>query len=417
MRPARLPRRLLGTAFAVLASGAAAQSSPWYLGGAISQTRDSNVLRIDEGLPVPAGLSKSDSITATTLLAGLDQSIGRQRVTGSVALRDSRFADNPRYDNRGWSLSGGLDWSTVERISGNVSLSSNRSLQRFSTEEIGVLADKNLETANALSLRVAVGVVTRWSMEAQAARRVTSNSLDIPTVQSRNFEQNNFLLGLRWRPSGATNVRVGLGGAEGRYPKYIRLFDGSFRPDRFKRTDLEFTAQTELSGASSIDLRLARGRTSYDLNSQRDFTGLTGNLRWQWRPTGKLSLDTQLSRDTGTDSFRPTFNVPTNTDYSRLLTSLRVDAGWALSAKLNVNAGLALTRRDLVNSVGGVIVGARDLRGSDDTQALSVGVRWAPLRGALLGCDASSQSRDSDGVLSRDLKASSFGCYGQWVLQ
>lgn len=402
----------------VVAGLAWAETSPYYIGLSQALTLDSNVLRVDENQPVPAGLSSKDTVSSTTLLGGFDQPFGRQRAYANAALRDTRYSKNERFDNRGYSLATGLDWSTVERISGNVTLSSNRSLQRFNTEEIGVLTEKNLETASVLAASVAVGGVTEYSFDANVVRRVVKNSLDLPVVKTREFEQDNVGIGGRWRPTSATTVRLGIGAAEGRYPKYIRNPDGSYRPDRFKRSDIEVSGSIRPTGASSFDARLAAGRTSYDLNTARDFTGVTGAITWNWQPSGKLRFATTLSRDTGTDSYKSQFNPTTtvNTDYSRLLTTLRMQGSWEATAKIAVSGSLGYTQRNLVSTValGSFPV---DARGKDRTTIATFGVRWAPLRYLLTGCDASAERRSADGQLSNNLRATSVGCYAQVTLQ
>ena len=40
--------------------------------------------------------SKSDTVSATSLLAGIDQPIGRQRLFGNATVADIRFRDQTR---------------------------------------------------------------------------------------------------------------------------------------------------------------------------------------------------------------------------------------------------------------------------------------------------------------------------------
>ena len=127
-RRARLTGAALAALAGLLAGPVCAETSPWYVGAALGYSHDSNVFRLPDSLASSTGTSQGDRITSATLLGGLDQSIGRQRLHGSATLRDNRFAHHRALDNTGYGLRLGLDWSTVERLSGNLNLQANREL-------------------------------------------------------------------------------------------------------------------------------------------------------------------------------------------------------------------------------------------------------------------------------------------------
>jgi hypothetical protein len=95
-----------------------AEASPYTLGASQTVTYDSNLLRLSNGQAVPDGYSRADTVYTTALIAGLDQPIGRQRVYANATLRANRLSKNRIYDNEGYALAGGLDWSTVNRPAG-----------------------------------------------------------------------------------------------------------------------------------------------------------------------------------------------------------------------------------------------------------------------------------------------------------
>jgi hypothetical protein len=53
-------------------SPAWAQTSPYYVGGIASVTREDNLLRLGDGQAAPSGLSKSDTISSLALTGGVD---------------------------------------------------------------------------------------------------------------------------------------------------------------------------------------------------------------------------------------------------------------------------------------------------------------------------------------------------------
>ncbi len=399
-----------------LAAPALAQTSPWYLGGSLAVQHDSNLLRLTRTQAAPVGLVRGDTITSASLLAGLDQPLGRQRLKANLALRDNRFSRNGQFDNRSHSAGVALDWATVGRLSGSLSASSNRELARFNAEEIGLLTQRNLETTEALDASLRVGVVTPLTLEAALGQRRVRNSLDQDRVRSRNFDQDRITLGLRWRPRAGSSFGLALRDTRGRYPEF-RRGAGGFEADRFTRSDVDLTAQLQPGGASTLSARLSSSRTRYDIASTRDFSGVTGDLNWQWRPSGKLTLATTLARDTGQESYATTFfGAPARADYSRVNETLRLQADWDAGAKLSFTGALQHTRRDLVRTIANPFV-PLGASGRDRYDTVTLGARWAPVRWALLACDIGHEARNGSGALGADLRSDSFGCSARFVLQ
>jgi hypothetical protein len=410
-------RLVTGVACACGAAVAGAQSSPWYLGLAQSFGHESNLLRLSVNQPVPDGYSQADSVSSTSLLGGLDQRLGRQRAYANVSVRNNRYSRNPVFDNTSYSAAAGLDWQTLQRLSGTLSTSAFRNLQRFDSGEFGFQRLRNLERVSTVNATVSLGLVTQYTLEATAGRRQVRNSLQDPAVQAREFTQDNASLGLRWRPSSAAILGIGLSAAQGRYPKFRQLADGSYDADRFKRQDIELRGTLQPTGASVFEARLSNGRTRYDLNQQRDFDGLTGSVAWRWQPTGKLRLNTVFTRETGQDSYATAvFNVPATTDYSRITNSLRTQIIHDATAKLQFNAALDVYRRTVVRTTPNPFF-PLDASGKERTPILSLGARWTPLRYALLGCDWSRERRSTSGEITADLSATSFSCFAQATLQ
>ena len=417
-RPApRFAAVAMSAALACFTFGAAAETSPYYIGVSQSLSHDSNLLRLPTVQTAPDGYSRADTVSGTALLAGFDQRISRQRVFADLTLRANRYSNNSVFNNTGYSLSTGLDWQTVERLSGRLSASANRSLQLMSTAELGFLTSKNLESVETFNASATLGMVTQYSLEFNGGHRQAHNSLQDPGVQSREFKQDNASLGVRWRPSSATSLGLAVGVTQGRYPKFRSNAAGGFDADRYKRNEIELSATLRPTGASTVDARISSGRTNYDLNEQRNFSGLTGFVNWGWQPTGKLRLNTTLSRDTGQDSYATTvFNVPATSDYSRVTSTLRTAVNYDFSAKVAFVTSLAYYDRKLVSTIQNPFL-PRDARGTEKTTLLNLGVRWTPLRSAQVGCDIGREDRRGSGQLTSDLRANSFSCFGQITLQ
>ena len=388
-----------------------AETSPYTIGLSQSLVSDSNLLRLDGGGVAPAGLSKSDLTSITSLFATLDQPFGRQRLLGNVTLRAQRMAQNDIYDFNGYTVRGGIDWSTIEKLSGTLILASNRSLARLNDTSISNLPIRNIETTRQIDATARLGLAGRFGVELGFAGHDVAYSAD--EFAAREFSQQSVSAGLRYRPSGASSFAAGARLTRGKYPQFQTRADGSFEADRFDRRDLDLTARVEPSGASAFDVRLSLSRTDYERAAQRDFSGLTGAASWSWRPTGKLRFNTALSRDSGQESsFATPDGLDSGIDFSRLTTALSLRADYELSAKVGLNSQLAVARRSLART--SATAATSD---SDTTVTLALGGSWLPTRSIQLSCDLSSETRRANGVQSSSYRGSTFGCRGQITLQ
>lgn len=415
-----LARLGLAGLLSLAAMAAGAQSSPWYVGAALGLTHDSNVYRLPDSLPASqsglAGLVRADRITTATLLAGLDQPFGRQHAYGSLSLRDSRFAHNKALDNDGYALKLGLDWSTIERLSGQLNLQANRDLA-FANPDNGVptLLARNIARSLQWDGSLRYGLVSRWQAESTFGHRTLDYSA--PAYQSRAYRENWLSIGLRFRPSGALGLGLALRENRGSFPQYSTLDAGGFAADDYKRQDIDLTADWIATGASSFNARLSTGRLRHSQAAQRNYSGATGELRWQWRPTGKLLVTSTLAREAGQEFGAGGSFFVTASDLSRSVNALRTQVDWSASAKVSLVLGASSSQRALVDTQSTIFGQDLVLDGRDRSTSLWLGARWRPLRSTVLSCDFSQERRSSDGRLSSAFSARVFGCAAQMTLQ
>lgn len=395
-----IPGLLLG------AGMARAEESPYYLGASLGVTHVSNIYRNSAGQP-----TNSDNVTTATLLAGLDQRIGRQRLFGDLSVRSNSYQNNSSLRNTGYGLNAGLDWQTVERLSGQLSLNSNRSLAQFNPGDAPAITKKNIEQTDQARASVRYGLLSLLSLEGSLTHRRRGYSAS--EYDAYDYQQDTVSLGLTYRPSSLLSLGVAGRYSKGEYP-HSRLVNGTYQADKYKRRDIDLNGTWTPSGASSLTARLSLGKREFSTNSARDFSGSTGSLNWRWQPTAKLTINSTLMRDSGDEaSFYNLGSLGSiSSDYSRITTSAQINASYELTGKVMLDAGLSLADRDLRNSFGN-----NALDGKDKTTSLSLGGRWMVTRNGLLGCQINHDKRSGQSFLSTPYSASSYGCYGQLTLR
>ena len=391
---------LLTTVAALFAPGASAETSPYTIGASETVTRDSNIARLRDDVPTPASVqSVADWVATTTLFGGIDQPIGRQRVFGNLSLRDNRYRYNKDYNNLAYGLSTGLDWETVDRISGNLFLIANRNLASFdrSTTNSPIIV-KNVEQTRQYGVRARIGVVTDVTFEGGLSRQTQKYS-----VVGDRLAQTVFSLGTRYRTGGELSFGAGLRLTNGDYPD---------NNDSFKGRNIDLTSTWAPSTVSNVDARVSFGKTDHTNDAANDFSGVTGSLAWKWVPTGRLVLNTQVSRETGNDSSFSTANTQTGpaggqSERSRLTSTLALNATYEASAKILLTAGVTRQSRDLARTSPAQTDGDRLTR-------VQLGARWVPTRTLEFACNVGRDSRTAETkLLTYGYGATTYACSGQ----
>jgi hypothetical protein len=420
----RTEARLLCAVFGLAGAAAQAQpAQPWSVALSQALSSASNVLLLADGAAEPEGRSRRDLVSSTALAGTLDTSVGRQRLYGNAALRANRYDRNAVYDNDAYNLAAGIEWSTVNRVSGQLDLAASSGLANFGLGNVagGLLTERNLESGRVLNAAVRLGDVTALAFEANAGLRRVRNSLDGDAVRARNYDEDRQGLAVRWSPRSSTSFSLALQRTQGEYPQYLRV-GNDFLPDRFASTALEAGA-TWLpdgpGGKSRFDVRLAQTRTRYDLNNARDFDGVTGSLGWTWQATGKLQGALRLARDTGQESYGTSaFGLPAQADFSRSTTTALVRVNYQATAKLSAYAQWQSATREQAQTIDVPALGgslpASD--GRDRLTGLALGVRWAITRQGLLGCDYTRDARSASGAFSYAYRNDVLLCSAQYTL-
>lgn len=397
------PTLLAAAACLSFGSAALAQSTdrPWYVGVGQDFTRQSNVFGSSTG-------EVSDTISTTSLRGGLNIPFGRQRAFADVTLNHQRYQDLEARNNNGYVVRAGLDWSTIERLSGTLTLNANRRQADFNVGGVTPVTLSNIERSDEIAARVRLGAATLLGFEASVGHRNVSFSA--PEFAAREYKRDDASLGVSYRPSGILTLGTGVSGQRTRYRAPA---PGQTAADRSKRQDLYVTANWVPTGASTVAARVNFGKTEYDLGTAADFEGVTGSLSWAWRPTGRLNLTTTLTRDSGQESgFLRLVEGATvsGTDFSQATNAVSLQAGYELTGKITLSGDVAYSQRYAVVGVGG------GSGGNDNTTTLSLGARWAATRTIAFGCDARRESRSASGAGSSEFDNNRFGCFAQVTL-
>ncbi|WP_156422030.1 hypothetical protein [Paucibacter sp. KCTC 42545] len=401
-------RCVLALSLASIGFAAQAETTPLYYGGSLSLNHVSNLYRVSEG-------ANSDDVATVSLLGGIDQHLGRQRLYADASVQTNRYRKNGTLNNYGYNLKGGLDWSTIERLSGTLSVGSSRNLATYNIGSgITPVFEKNIETNDRLDAVVRLGLVTKFTLEGTAG--MNRRRFSLIEYARLEFDQNRYSLGLFYRPS--ADLRLGVAGRRTNtdYLRYTITSSPLVKPPtfataKFERNDIDLTTDWTLSGRSALFARLSSGRQTRTDGPNNNFSGVTGQLTWRWQPTARWNISTSVSRDTGLEStLFQTGASSTNYEQDRITKALQINADYELTGKVFLTAGASLANSDRKTALA-----ANTVPDYDKDKAFNLGARWLYSRGITLGCQAGWNSRDSS-TASYVYDATNFGCYGQLLI-
>jgi hypothetical protein len=393
---------------------AAAQSAPWYVGAVQTFGHDSNIFRLPPGVEQSSG-----TISATELVGGVDVQPGRQHLIADLRLSHNQYSSQPQLDFNGYTLGAGLDWETVNKLSGAVRLDSSRRLGSFSSYVTPTGNGANIEQYLSLAAEFRLGDYKRSRLwfEGDLSHDDNKNDVDFTNPQplfgfdgttgyKRRFKTTGLGLGARYRVEGTLVLGVALHTTRGDEEYTLRPAPTSGDPlaDTFRRNDVDFLLAWGATGASRLKARLSYGKTDADKQLFRpDRRGWGGVLTWDWMPTGKLSTNTVLSYETNARSVASDQNTS-----NEPVASIGLRTNYAATSKLTGHAGLAFRSRQLDRGV------AND--GTDRRQQYDVGLDWAALRNVTFGCAVSHERRNESSALAA-YKATFTSCTVRAVLQ
>ena len=399
----------------LIAAGAHAETGPYKLGAGLSYGRDDNLFR------APQGQEVADHYVGATVFGGVDETIGRQRVTANLDVRHVDYSERNDLDHTGYGLALGWKGETVGPLSWDLAYSARRSLASYATVLEAERRIANIESNRQASAGVQLGLQAQWVVGLNLAHR--SIDYSAPEYADDQLRVDTVGANVLWNPLGPVSLSVGPRVSRGRYPQARDLGGGVFQADEFTRHDIDFGVKWLATGASTLNARLSLTRQTFDVLGDRDFSGATGLVSWEWQATGKTKLSTVLSRDTGSEtSFFTTdiLGAPQRGtgDNSRVTNSAAARLDYEATAKTSFSLTARYAERRLAASSrlsdGAAFV---DIEGNERSGSALLAARYAPTRNSLVSCEIGHHRRASNSVLSSSYRANTVGCAAQLAFE
>lgn len=345
----------------------------------------SNLFYVDDRIPagnVPYLRNGQKSDWSYGLRVGLDADIPVSRQSFSLRsnVTQNNFATYDNLDNTSYNIRGVWNWVAGSNWDGDLGVQHSESLGSFVDTRGSV---KNLRKIDQYSASAMYRLFYDWKLRAALGYVALQNS--DPRFRATDRQETSYELGSRYYSKGGDNyVGLNLRAIDGAFPNR-QVFPGATVDNSYRQftaeavVDWRYSPTTFLEGSAGWTNRL------HDQVSARNFSGLTGRLRWAYGISGATSIDTTLFREIG--------SWETVTSNYILTQGFRVGPNWRYSEKLNLQAsGGFSTRQFLGDPLVAVGVPVR----KDEVWTVSGSAVWAPTLRAQISGTLSYETRSSN---------------------
>ena len=379
----------------LVVSTARADLSPFSFGASETVQHESNILHAEDSDHIP------DWLSTTEFNAALDQAIGREALKGTASVNVDRYSKLHDRNSEGYSGTGEFDWSTIGDLSGAIGADTRRRQYLYGLDGDQVSGARNLQTDNHAFARAQLGGLARWSIFSgfDASERKYSD----PTFAIDQVQQWAFSGGTSYETS--PDLSFGLQGryTRGKYPQVL-LSTGD---ETFSNKTLGVNTAWKASGNSSFDANV--GYTRQSTGGQPDQHYINGGANWRWTPPSHFSVTFGASRDSDTGNGGPGATIANTNDSINgrsLNTAVHLDVGYALTAKVNLDALAQYIHRKYSDallptslSFGGTTV-YEHVSGASNTSRFTLSMHYTPTRTTTVGCGVSREVHSADQSLS-----------------
>ena len=407
------------------AGGLAVDTSPYYLGASQTFTHESNAYRVPFGA--------SDTYSTTTLLAGFDQPISRQRFFGTASVGVNRYFNESQLNNTSYDLATGVDWSTIWRLAGNVTATLDQRLVAPTATVAAPVSTRNLEKRQSISGLARWGGDAAISLEGRLGYSAVDYSAPAYVASESNNETGSF--GVFYRPGSQTRVGLAVRVDRTRTPQAIRLDDGSYQSNETRGRNLDLLGEYNNGSNINASGRLSLTRQRNSNVDSADFSGLTGGVNLGYRATGKLAFSLAASRDAGFNSTNGTYvrtaavpsggvsTAPTTIGSARSLyennqvtNSVSAGVSYAATSKIGVGLNARYSRARLITSAA-ASTSASQARPDvvDKTRGASLTANYAFSRVWSFACSLASDRREVAGAYGYGYTDNVASCSAQFL--
>lgn len=348
---------------------------------------DDNLLRVPDGSP---GFDNTRADSWWTREAGLvfDRTWGRQRIAAVARLSKSDFDHFRQLNYDGKDLQANWYWQLGNHLQGKAGASYQQVLAPY-TDFLST--ERNLRKTRSSYVDGSWRFHAAWQVRAGFQR--DRYEYDATSQRFNNRTEEAPELELDYLARSDSTVGLVARRVKGRYP-FLRPVGPFNLNNDFTQDELKARVKWNASGATIVEALAGHTRRKQPSFGEGTTSGLTGKVKATWQPHGKMTWTAAVWRD---------FAALESTIVSYTLNKgASAGAQWDASAKIRVNADVAVERRNY-NARGNSIPGIPGARLNDalkdSLRTATVRATWSPRPTVQVAAGYAHQARSGAAAL------------------
>jgi exopolysaccharide biosynthesis operon protein EpsL len=347
---------------------------------------DDNLFRLDrDGLISFQGMSlkgpQADTYDVLQAGVNVDWHIERQQVIARLSKSRVTYSRFSTLNSDGSDNLLQWNWQLGNYWSGQLSAAETVAQTSFSDLNANA-AINNLRTSRTYVASAYRQLHPRWQIGAGLTDYEIQNSLGSLSVN--DFSERAADVDIAWTTPRGSSLKAQLRLANANFPN--RQLIGFVTVDNsYTDNSISLTGNWPYSGLFSFQGNIGYEKREHSTVSQRDYSGVIGNLTANYFPTGKTVFSLNVYRRLDeTNDFSSSYRLATGVSLSGLMT---------FTSKLSLRGQLTYEKADYLGDPGFFLFGAPVRR--DSTPGASLSLSYMPIDGAQIDLGVQSGQRNS----------------------
>ena len=229
--------------------------------------------------------SRHDILNSATLgvIGQLHQS--RQRFTVSAAITDNRYTESDYLNNTGGDASANWQFTLGDALNGHLRADYLRRLTDFG---YATSREKDVLTQQDYTLGLEYRIAARWFVDATADLRQTDHSNG--DVMSDDSKTHALEAGIRYSTPLDNAVSLTYRTSDTQFAQTGGASGSVAKNNDYEDRQLALRTTYALTHKTDVEALLGEKLRRYDRDANGDFSGATGHIRLNWRPTTQVRL-------------------------------------------------------------------------------------------------------------------------------
>lgn len=326
---------------------------------------------------------RSDTIYTTNIGFKYDKSYSLQRFQLDAGVVDNKYDTYDYLDYTAFNYRAAWLWSLTPNITGMLLADQLQVLNSFSDFRDlnnNLLRSRSIQTSQSRIFTIDGYIGGGWHLLGGLSEIRSRNSETFNAVG--DYVQRGVEAGVKYVTRADTSISLVQKASKGDYRG--RVLDAPSQLDTgFDQKETEAKLEWQVTGKSRIDARLGYVTRDHDNFSTRDYDGAVGRLAHSWTPTGKLRVNTSISRNLYS------FQQLSNSYY--VADTFAISPVWQVTPKTNLKLVYDYSERDYDGAVTPTINERKD-----KVHGLVFIAEWEPTRTILVSGSLRREKRDSN---------------------